>query len=84
MVAEAGAAVGPELLGKAGGLLAAGREGGVGEPILHVIHQLVGGGDLQHKNKVFYSRRVWNAVLDLPPSSSSSRARRASAGSRPG
>ena len=48
VVAEAGAALGPELLDKAGGL---GSEGGVGEAVLHVVvDQDVGGGDLQHKS----------------------------------
>ena len=48
VVAEAGAALDPELLDKAGGL---GSEGGVGEAVLHVVvDQGVGGGDLQHKS----------------------------------
>ena len=54
VVTEAGAAVRPELLGEAGGLVAAGREGGAAEVVLHVhhlIHQLLGGGDLQHRSK---------------------------------
>ena len=50
MVAEAGAAVGPELLDQAGGLLAVGCEGGLAEAVLHVVDELVGGGDLQHKS----------------------------------
>ena len=50
VVAEAGAAVGSELLNKAGGLVAVGSEGGVAETVLHVVHQDVGGGDLQHKS----------------------------------
>ena len=54
VVTEAGAAVGPELLGEAGGLVAVGREGGVAEAVLHVhhvVHQLLGGGGLQHRSK---------------------------------
>ena len=48
VVAEAGAAFGPELLDKAGGL---GSEGGVGEAVLPVVvDQDVSGGDLQHKS----------------------------------
>ena len=51
VVAEAGAALGPELLDKAGGLEAVGSEGGVAEAVLHVVvDQDVGGGDLQHKS----------------------------------
>jgi hypothetical protein len=50
VVAEAGAALGPELLDKAGGLEAVGSEGGLAEAVLHVVHQDVGGGDLQHKS----------------------------------
>ena len=60
VVTEAGAAVGPELLGEAGGLVAAGREGGVAEAVLqvhHVVHQLVGGGDL-HKTKFLFKEAV--------------------------
>ena len=49
VVTEAGAAVHPELLTEAGGLVAAGGEGGTAEAVLHVhhiIHQLVGAGNL--------------------------------------
>ena len=54
VVTEAGAAVRPQLLGEAGGLVVAGREGGVAEAVLHVhhlVHQLLGVGDLQHRSK---------------------------------
>ena len=85
MVAEAGAAVGPQLLDEAGRVEAAGRQGGVGQPLLRVVHQLVGGGALQRKNKVFFILGgCGDAILDSPSSSSSSRARRAPAGSQPG
>ena len=51
VVTKAGAAAGPELPDEAGGLLAAGREGGAAQAILRLIHQLVGGGALQHRRK---------------------------------
>ena len=63
MVAEAGAAVGPELLDQAGGLEVAGRQGGVGQPFLHHVDQLLGGGDL-HKSKVFVLGGCGYAALD--------------------
>ena len=50
VVAEAGAAVGPELLDQAGGLVAVGSVGGLAQAVLHVVDQLAGGGDLQHKS----------------------------------
>ena len=50
VVAEAGAALGPELLDQAGGLLAVSSKGGLAEAVLHVVDELVGGGDLQHKS----------------------------------
>jgi hypothetical protein len=43
---------------------AAGGQGGVGEALLHHVDQLLGGGDLQHKSKVFISGGCANAVLD--------------------
>ena len=46
MVAEAAAAVGAQLLAEAGGLVAAGRDGGGTEAVLHIVDQLVGGRDL--------------------------------------
>ena len=64
MVAKAGAALGPQLLDKAGVLEAAGRQGGVGQPLLHYIDQLLGGGDLRRKSKAFISGGCGNAVLD--------------------
>ena len=54
VVAEAGAAAGAHLLGHAGGLEVAGGQGGVGEPILQVVHQRVGGGDLRYKTRVLF------------------------------
>ena len=53
VVAEAPAAAGPHLLDQAGTAEAAGSQGGVGQALLRLVHQLVGGGDLQHKTKVF-------------------------------
>ena len=58
MVAEAGAAEGAQLLGQAGRLEGAGVQGGVGQPILQVIHQLVSVGDLRCKNKGFIPEEV--------------------------
>ena len=63
LVAKAGAALGAKLLGKAGRLEVAGRQGGVGQPFLHHIDQLLGGGDL-HKSKVFVPGGCGHAVLD--------------------
>ena len=68
MVTQAGAAVRPELLGHAGGLVAVGGEGGVAQAVLHVhhlVHQLLGGGDLQHRSKgLVFFRSMWQCIVN--------------------
>ena len=61
LVAKAGAALAAQLLAEAGGLVAAGREGGATEAVLevhHIVHQLLGGGDLRHKRRVLFQEGV--------------------------
>ena len=58
VVAEASAAGAAQLVHEAGGLVAARGQGGVGEAVLHIVHQVVGAGDLRPKNRGLFQKGV--------------------------